>query len=210
MKNKKILISVLVVLLAATGGYAAISAFFSVRQTVTDSQFTVGTLDMSVTGNNNVANEPFVVTNIGASGGISGGKVWTIKNTGSLPGRLFFRFQNVVNAENNCNAPEKEADPTCEVANDPGELGAVLQTVVSLGGTPVLTGKTLSTADAATYGPAWSALDNVIIDAGASKTVGVAWSADENAYGNEIQSDSVGFNADFRLVQLITGPTPTN
>jgi len=209
MRNKKILISVLIALLAATGGYAAISAFFSARQTVTDSTFTVGTLDMSVTGDNNVANEPFVVQNIGASGGISGGKVWTIKNTGSLPGRLFFRLQNVVNAENGCNLPEKQTEPNCE-ADNLGEMGAVLQTVVSLDGTPVLTGKTLSTADTATYGPAWSALNNVIIDAGASKTVGLAWSADENAYGNEIQSDSVGFNVDFRLVQLITGPTPTN
>lgn len=209
MRNKKILISALVILLAVTGGYAATRAFFSARQTVTESQFTVGTLDMSVTGDNNVANEPFVVQNIGASGGISGGKVWTIRNTGSLPGRLFFRFQNVVNAENGCNVPEQQTEPAC-AADNAGELGAVLQTVVNLDGTSVLTGKTLSDVDAATYGPAWSALDNVIIDAGASKTVGISWSASEDAYGNEIQSDSVGFNADFRLVQLISGPTPTN
>jgi hypothetical protein len=209
MKNKKILISVLLIALVGIGSYSAISAFFSARQTVTDSTFTVGTLDMSVTGDNNVANEPFVVSNIGASGGISGGKTWTIRNTGSLPGRLFFRLQNVVNAENGCNVPEQQTEPAC-AADNLGEMGAVLQTVISLDGNPVITGKTLSTADAATYGPAWSALDNVIIDAGASKTVRLAWSADENAYGNEIQSDSVGFNADFRLVQLITGPTPTN
>ncbi|MFA6518998.1 MAG: hypothetical protein WCV93_05130 [Candidatus Shapirobacteria bacterium] len=209
MRNKKILISALVILLAVTGGYAATRAFFSARQTVNNSQFTVGTLDMSVTGDNNVANEPFVVTNIGASGGISGGKTWTIRNTGSLPGRLFFRFQNVVNAENGCNEPERLTETAC-AADNLGEMGAVLQTVVSLDGNEVITGKTLSTDDTATYGPAWSALPNVIIDAGATKTVRVAWSADENAYGNEIQSDSVAFSTDFRLVQLITGPTPTN
>jgi len=205
--NRKILISLVLITAFGGLGYAVTQAFFTDRETVTGSKFTVGTLDMAVGDENGTINQPFVVTNIGASGNIADGKTWQIKNVGTLPGRLFFKFDNVVNAENGCNEPELATETTCE-ADNVGEVGQTLKVKVSLDGTDVLSGKTLSGADASTYGPAWSELPSVIIPAGGSKTVGVSWSASENDYGNEIQSDELSFDAVFNLVQLTAGPTP--
>lgn len=207
--NRKILISLLIVTLMGGAGFAVTRAFFTDRETVTGSRFTVGTLDMAVGGENGTISQPFTVNNIGASGNIADGKTWEVQNVGTLPGRLFFRFENVVNAENGCNEPEALVDTSCG-ETDPGEVGQTLKVKVSLDGTEVISGKTLSDTDALTYGPAWSNLASVVIPPGGSKTVGISWEASENDYGNEIQSDSVDFNAVFNLVQMTAGPTPTN
>jgi predicted ribosomally synthesized peptide with SipW-like signal peptide len=206
--NRKILISLLVLASFGGAGIAVTRAFFTDRETVTGSKFTVGTLDMAVGTENGTISQPFVVENIGASGNIADGKTWEIKNVGTLPGRLFFKFANVVNAENGCNEPEKIVDTTCEAANDPGEVGQTLKFSVKLDDEEVITGKTLSDADAATYGSVWNSLPNVVIAPGQSKQVGIEWVASESDYGNEIQSDSVAFDAAFNLVQMNAGTIP--
>lgn len=209
MKDKKrLLLAVLIIVAVGGGTIAATTAFFTARRTVSQSQFTVGTLDMSVTGSNNTLNEPFVIENIGADGDISGSKTWTIKNTGTLPGRFLVKLQSLQNLENGCNDQEKETEPACE-ANTEGELGGVVNLKVTYDGQERAS-STLATANEAKIGNDWNALAPLEIAAGQEKTITFSWSANEDAYGNEIQSDSLKFDTLFRLIQINNGPTPTN
>lgn len=198
-------VSIIVAVIAA--GIAGTYAYFTARRTVSTNRFTAGTLDLNVTSNGQV-NEPFVIENIGENGDISGSKTWTVRNTGSLPGRLLVRLQSVVNEENGCNDPEKETEPVCE-SDTEGELGGVITANVSLDGTDQVS-STLATSQQAKVGTDWNALTPIILQPNQTRTMGINWATSEDAYGNEIQSDSVKFDAVFRLIQQINGPTPTN
>lgn len=205
--NKKLLVGILIISVVSIIAISATVAFFTARRTVTSSRFTMGTLDLDVASNGQKL-EPFIIDNIGENGNISGSKTWTVKNTGSLPGRLLIRLQNVVNKENGCNDQEKLAEPNCE-SNNEGEMGAVIRPKILLDGVERVQ-STLATSDQSKIGEDWNALAPVIIDPGQEKTVTITWNTTENEYGNEIQSDSVEFDVDFRLIQLIAGPTVTN
>lgn len=210
MKNKKnVWISLMLITLIGGGAAVGTFAYFTAQRTAAVNKFQVGTLDMSVTGNNSVANEPFVVENIGENGNISGTKTWTVKNIGSLPGRLQVRLNNVVNEENGCNDQEKVVEPNCDDPAKEGDLGPVINAIVALDGVDKVS-STLATNQQSKIGDDWNALDPVIIPAGGQKTVTIHWATPETAYGNEIQSDSVKFDTGFRLIQLINGPTPAN
>lgn len=209
MKNKKKLwLSIMIIAGVAIAAIGGSYAYFTAQRTAAQNKFAVGTLDMSATGDNSVANEPFVVENIGANGNISGSKTWTIKNTGTLPGRLLVKLNNVVNEENGCNDQEKTTEPNCEADNF-GEMGSVVTANVALDGIDKVS-STLATDQQNKIGNDWNAMTPVIIPAGEQKTVNIHWATLETAYGNEIQSDSVKFDTTFRLIQVINGPTPTN
>lgn len=207
MKNKNKLLLSIALALTAVGGVYGSFAYFNAQRKVEASKFTAGTIDLDVSSNGNKL-EPFVIENMGDNANISGTKTWTIKNTGSLPGRLLIRLQNINNKDNGCNDQEKNAEPTCE-ADDAGELGNVVDLKLALDGVDKVN-STLATANQAVIGQAWNGLTPIVLAANESKTITAHWAADENAYGNEVQSDSVGFDMDFRLIQLINGPTPTN
>ncbi|MCR4326440.1 MAG: CalY family protein [Candidatus Roizmanbacteria bacterium] len=205
----RILISVLVLATLGAGTYAATQAFFSARRTTTENRFQTGTLDLNVAENGGQAADPFVIDNAGADGEISGSKTWTVKNTGSLPGRLFLRLQNVDNKENGCNDPEIEAEPDC-ASTTQGELGNVITLNVALDGVNAVS-STLATNQQAAIGTAWNGLTPIILQPNQTVEVGLNWAAGADDYGNEVQSDSVTFDADFRLIQVTNnGPTPTN
>lgn len=206
--NKKIWYSVsliaLVIGLAGAGTYA----YFTATRTTSANRFTAGTLDLDVAANGNKL-EPFIIENMGDNANISGTKTWTIKNTGTLPGRLLLRLQNVINTENGCNDQEKVADPTCEEPGDEGELGNAVLLKVALDGVDQVQ-STLATDQMTKVGSDWVALPEIVLQADEERTVTVHWAADENSYGNEIQSDDVQFDVNFRLIQLINGETPSN
>ena len=205
--NKKVWYSIgiiaVVVALAAGGTYA----YFTATRTASTNRFTAGTLDLDVAANGNKL-EPFVIENIGNTANIDGTKTWTITNTGTLPGRLLVSLQNLSNEENGCNDQEKAAEPNCD-ADNLGELGKVVNLKVALDGTDVAS-STLATDQMTTIGSQWSKLTPIIIPAGGTRTITTHWAADENAYGNEIQSDSTQFDMNFRLIQLINGEAPSN
>lgn len=206
-KQKRMFLSVVIIAVVATAAISGTLAYFFARRTVSTSKFTAGTLDLDVASNGNKL-EPFVIENMGDNANISGTKTWTVKNTGTLPGRLLLRLQNVVNRENGCNDQEKNAESACE-ANTEGELGGVVDLKIALDGSDKVS-STLATANQSKVGTDWNALTPIVLGAGESKTITAHWAADEATYGNEVQSDSVEFDVDFRLVQLINGPTPTN
>ncbi len=204
----RIFISILVLAALGAGTYAATQAFFSSRRTTTANRFQTGTLDLNVAENGGQAAEPFVIEGIGENGEIGGSKTWTVKNTGTLPGRLFFRVQNVQNKDNGCNDPETEAEAAC-ASDDNGELGGVITLNVSVDGADQVS-STLATNQQEKIGTDWNALTPVILQPNQTIELGLNWSAGPEDYGNEVQSDSTSFDADFRLIQLTNGPTPTN
>ena len=205
--NKKVFYSLAMILIVAAVAGAGTYAYFTATRTTSANKFTAGTLDLDVSANGNKL-EPFVIENMGENANISGTKTWTIRNTGSLPGRLLVRLQNVVNTDNGCNDQEKAIEPACE-ADNLGEMGNVVVLNVALDGNDVAS-STLATDQMATLGTKWSALTPIILAAGEERTITAHWAADENAYGNEIQSDAVQFDMNFRLIQNINGQQPAN
>jgi predicted ribosomally synthesized peptide with SipW-like signal peptide len=202
--KKKILLSVLIVAAVSGITYTVTQAFFTDRETTTGSTFTVGTLDLSVGGENGT--DAFVIEGIGASGDISGGKTWTITNEGTLPGRLFFRLANVVNYDNGCNEPEAIFDNTCgNTGPGEGELGDVI-TARILVDNILQTSSTLATANQDTIGADWrnGTVAPIVIEGGASKTFSIEWATGQDEYDNRIQSDSLGFDVIFDLEQINT------
>ena len=112
MKNKKrVFLSLLIIAGISVLAIAATRAFFTARRTQSGNKFTMGTLDLTV--GSSPKTDSFVVNNIGEDGRITGQKVWAVKNTGTLPGRMFVRLRNLVNKENGCNDQEKVAEPDC-------------------------------------------------------------------------------------------------
>lgn len=203
MKNRKrLFLSLLIILVVGGAATAGTLAFFTARRTTSNNKFTAGTLDLNVSSNGQ-AIEPFVIENIGATGDISGTKVWTVKNTGTLPGRLLVRIKNLNNEENGCNDQELEAEASCS-ADLIGELGNVVDLKMKLNGTQVAS-SFLANAQQAKIGADWKAMTPKVLQPGEEVTVGAEWAAGENSYGNEVQSDSVKFDMDFRLIQDIQG-----
>ena len=208
MKSKKrVFLGILLIALVSVALWRGTLAFLSARRTTASNRFSMGTLDLNVTTNGSVA-EPFVIDNLGENGNISGSKAWKVKNTGTLPGKLLVRLQNVVNKDNGCNDPERETETACD-SDDDGELGAKVLLKVTLDGTELVS-STLATANEAKVGTDWNALSQIVLQPGEERTLGMNWAADENSYGNEVQSDSVTFDTNIRLIQNIAGPTPTN
>ncbi|MBI3619602.1 hypothetical protein HY214_00415 [Candidatus Roizmanbacteria bacterium] len=210
MRNKKRLwVSIAVISVVLALGVGATLAYFVATRTAASNRFQVGTLDLNVDSNGQV-NEPFVIENLGDNANISGTKTWTVKNTGSLPGRLLVRLQNLQNQENGCaNDQEKTAEPNCDDPNKEGDLGGVITANVSLDGTDVVS-STLATANQSKIGNDWNALAPVILQPNEQRTVTVHWATAETGYGNEIQGDSLSYDLNVRLIQLINGPTPAN
>ncbi len=198
--KKKILISLIIIAGVGTAGFTATRAFFRARVRSTDSSFTVGTLDLSV-NDKQEAVDSFVVEGIGASGDISGSKTWTVKNVGTLPGRLYFSLANLDNQENGCNRPEISDEPACE-SDIIGELGGVIDAKVSANGA-IMAESVLANANQNDYSTQWNLKPEVIIPAGQSIEVVMEWNAGQDDYNNSIQSDSLTFDTVFDLVQLV-------
>lgn len=207
--NKKVWYSIIMIVIVAGLAIAGTYAYFTATRTTSANRFAAGTLDLDVASNGNEL-EPFIIENMGDNANISGTKTWTIKNTGTLPGRLLVRLQNVVNAENGCaNDQEKAADPTCGDPGKEGDLGKVITLHIALDGVDQVE-STLATDQQTKIGADWAALPQIVLQPGEQRTITAHWAADENSYGNEVQGDSVQFDTNFRLIQLINGQAPSN
>ena len=189
------------ILIVASISVAGTYSYFTATRTTNANRFAAGTLDLNVSANGNKL-EPFIIENLGGDTNISGTKTWTIKNTGSLPGRLLIRLENVVNTENGCNDQEKAVEPDCDTLDNVGDLGNIINLKVALNGVDKAE-STLATDQINKIGIDWSALPSIILKAGEETTVTTYWFTKENSYGNEIQGDFTQFDINFRLIQLI-------
>jgi spore coat-associated protein N len=206
--KRKLLVSIVVIGVVGALVGSGVFAYFSDTESSTGNTFTAGTLNLQV-GSADPTTETITVSD--TYGGDSGSYDWLLKNDGSIPGSLDVTFSSIVDAENGVNEPE-EADPdedgTVAAPGTDGELAEVLSLIiyidennddayVALDDTliysgfvkPGLAGEQLSDyAMAADYG------------SGDDKAVRIEWSIDSGV-GNEIQSDSAGFDIEFELLQ---------
>ena len=203
---KKILISLMTLVLVVGMVGAGAFAYFSDVETSEDNTFTAGTLDLKVDGND----DPYVVhvelSNLKPGDGSQwggwgsqGALYWTVKNVGSIPGELTITINNVVNYENGQTEPEALVDPTAGTLE--GELGNYFRPQVFFNGPWVYeTGSiTWIGTTGAEIVPGYGA-SPVTLGPGEEKTLQINWLIYDTA-GNEIQSDSVEFDIEFTLDQ---------
>jgi len=218
---KKILISLmtLVVVAGMIGGGAF--AYFSDTETSTGNTFTAGTLDLKIDADPlpgtpdwvddpNVPNVNDLAVLLGIEDtvnkmkpGDTDGIIIGIKNAGSIDGIADLHIKNVVNKDNGCTEPEADV-PDCSCGpDDGGELGAnVLVTILYNGapvsyeasGDPVLADTPLDDLEC----------NNIILgalDANATGAITMTFTI-PGTVGNIIQSDSVEFDVEFSLDQV--------
>ena len=119
---KKILFSLMTLTLVIGLVGAGALAWFSDTETSTDNILTAGTLRLTADGKEGADVESIQVGNIAP--GWSEEFRWTLKNTGSLDGVLWFEIVNVVNADNGVTEPEMGSPG--EDGTELGELGDYL------------------------------------------------------------------------------------
>lgn len=200
--NKKVWYSILLVVIVGAGAFAGTFAYFTATRTVEQAGFAAGTLDLDVRSGQ-VARESFMLENLGGDPTMAGEKTWTIKNTGSLPGRLLVRLENVLNTNEGCNDQKRMVRPNCDT-EDFGVLGNVIDFNLQLDGVD-LVNSTLATADQDSIRNQWNQLVPIVLEAGEERVIRAYWSADPANYGNEIQADAVTFDMNFRLIQQLDG-----
>lgn len=198
MKKKNWLLSLLLIFATAILAISGTTAYFTAQKTENANKFAIGTLDLDVSSETGKL-EPINIGTLGSEANIQGEKTFTVKNTGTLPGRLLVKLANVKNLENGCNQPEKEAEENCETDNL-GELGKIISVKVLLNNSQKAQ-STLAEGQIAEIEKQWNNLPPVILNPGESKTLSLSWNANDTDYGNEVQSDSVEFDLDFRLIQ---------
>ena len=199
---KRLLISLLTILVVAglVGGGAF--AYFSDTETSTTNTFTAGTLDLKVdidqTGNENYVDDPNVnfstiVSN--AASNLKPGDSQTfnigIQNAGSIAGIPTIKLIGIVNDENGLIEPELTLSPADTA--DTGELGANIDVVLAYNGAAVWSGK-LNDFNVAKFPAATTLAANT--EAQWDITMSIATSV-----GNIIQSDKVSFQVVFGLYQ---------
>lgn len=199
---KKIFLSFAIIIAVSSFSFLLTKAYFTDKKSSIGNKFTVGTLNLEVGDSQNNNIEPFVISDLG-SGEIKGQKIWRLKNIGSLPGQFIINFNNIVNNENSCNTPESEIDQTC---NNPGpgegELGNVISANFYLNNV-LKVSVPLNDSGAKTLLAYWQdSLNTLVLEPNQEVELKMEW-FESGVYGNEIQSDSLAFDIDFSLQQVI-------
>ncbi len=197
---KKIFLSLAIIIAVSSFSFLLTRAYFSDRKTSSGNKFTVGTLDLQVGDSQNEQVEPFIISDLG-TGKIAGQKIWKLKNTGSLSGQFIAELSNISDNENGCNVPEKEVDQTCD---DPGigqgDLGKLISVNLYLDNSLKMTFP-LTPSGISALENYWSN-NKVILNPGQESELKIEW-FETGEYGNEIQSDSLSFDLNFNLQQVI-------
>ncbi len=119
---KKILLSMLAIAAVSIAAFESTKALFSDQETSVGNTFTAGTLDLKVDGKDgdSVATR-YTIENVQPGFNEMVGQI-KVKNSGSIDGKYWIEIANVINNENECNAPEVNiGDTTCDETE--GELG---------------------------------------------------------------------------------------
>lgn len=199
---KKIFLSCAIIIAVSSFSFLLTKAYFTDKKTSSGNKLTVGTLNLEVGGSSGNKIEPFVISDLGSSE-IKGQKIWKLKNNGSLPGQLIINLDNLLNNENGCNTPESEVDQTC---NNPGvgegELGNVVSANFSIDNVSKIS-ISLNQAGVQTLANYWKDSSNIVVlEPNQEVELKIEW-FESNTYGNEIQSDSLAFDLNFNLQQVI-------
>lgn len=196
--KRKILMSILVVVITVIMVSGATITYFSDTETSVGNTITAGTLDLQIDGgDNNVVK--FNLTNL--KPGSQPTRSYLFSNIGSIDGYLNISNINVENLENDLTEPEIEAGDTTA---DVGELGDVLSISLfvdyngdgwfSTGDKTIYSGKISNMPDKLIFNEKIPASQSVRISA-----IINWWSS---ANDNLAQSDTVNFDFEFTLSQV--------
>lgn len=199
---KKIFLSFAIIIAVSSFSFLLTKAYFTDKKTSSGNKFTVGTLNLEVGDSQNKQIEPFVISDLGSSE-IKGQKIWKLKNVGSLPGQLIINFDNVVNNENGCNTPEGEVDQTCNSPGpNEGELGNVVSANFYINNVSKVS-VPLNQNGSQSLNNYWNdQLNTIVLEPNQEFELKMEW-FESGTYGNEIQSDSLAFDLNFNLQQII-------
>lgn len=199
---KKIFLSFAIIIAVSSFSFVLTKAYFTDKKTSSGNKFTVGTLNLEVGDSQGKQVEPFNISDLG-SGEIKGQKIWKLKNTGSLPGQLIINLDNILNNENSCNTPESEVDQTCgEPGINEGELGNIINLNLYINNVSKII-VPLNENGVTALANYWSNnLNTFVLDPNQEVELKMEW-FEANTYGNEIQSDSLTFDLNFNLQQVI-------
>ncbi len=203
--NKKVWYSVFSVLIIMTAVFFGTFSYFTATRTAEETSFIVGTIDLDVRSGN-IPLESFIIENLGEDYEMRGEKEWTIKNTGSLPGRLLIKLDNIENINGGCNDQKRRERPNCD-REDFGVLGGYINFGIWLDKKEMAT-STLANEDINIIRDKWNDLPSIVLRPNEQRTVKASWFANPDEYGNEIQADEVRFDISFRLVQRIESGIP--
>jgi len=197
---KKIFLSLALIITVTSFSFLLTRAYFSDRKISSGNKFTVGTLDLQVGDSQNKQVEPFVISDLG-TGEIAGQKIWKVKNTGTLSGNFIAELSNILDDENGCNVPESEVDQTCDTPGvGQGDLGKLISINLYLDNNLKITFP-LTEAGITTLNNYWST-NQIVLNPGQESELKIEW-FETGDYGNEIQSDSLGYDLNFNLQQVI-------
>jgi len=215
---KKILVSLMAMVLAVGLVGAGAFAYFNDTETSSGNTFTAGTLDLTVDGKDDPSVVSIQVSNIKPADGFFGSYSWRVKNTGSLPGLLWFEVTPIINNENGLEEPEYNPITGVyapgEDGTDLGELGAYIivgKLNVYDGSTRLRIGSPSGPEFAhgthslnymgglKLYSPTGSTYD--ILDPGEDEELCLVLKL-PSTVGNCVQGDSVKFNIIFHLDQM--------
>lgn len=180
--NTKIIASLLTMLAVGTIATAGTVAYFYDTESSTGNTFTAGTLDLELTSSEHI---PFAFSDVVP--GWTKTFTYTVKNAGSINGKLSLAAANVANTEGL--NPESETGDI----DEPGELGANMNVQVKYGGSTVATG-TLNNFNGTNI------LTNYPLNAGESKMVEIIVTV-PTGVENDIQGDVVTGGFTVRLDQ---------
>jgi predicted ribosomally synthesized peptide with SipW-like signal peptide len=102
---KKIILSLSTIAVVATIAVGGTIAYFSDTETSTGNTFTAGTLDLKVDGNDDPNLVPYTISDLVPGQYHQAGTV-TLRNDGSIPGRVSVKLQNPWSDENSLEEPE--------------------------------------------------------------------------------------------------------
>lgn len=200
---RKLMVSGLALVAAASVVGGATFAKFSDTEVSAKQSIKAGTLDIQFddsTLTNSAIAYPVDIQN--AKPGDSGAsQMIHISNHGSLTATVAVKIQKTDDAENGCNEPELEAEAGC-AADLLGELDSNMTLALNgySGVESVLAGLTVGQS-ALVRDMAGTANDSIVTLApGQDKWLAVSWGVNDAA-GNDIQSDTVGFKVLFEATQ---------
>jgi len=189
---KKILISLMAMVLVIGLVGAGTMAYFSDTETSTGNTFTAGTLDLNVGGENPNVSPDFTLGPLAP--GDSGTITYTLNNVGNIAGYL--DLQNISVTDTEGTNPESETGDIGE----PGELSANIYVTVTLGASQLYAG--LLSGIVSDYDA------NVALAASGTTTLTIAWVVDKDNVsplgedvGNDIQGDVATVGMTFELAQ---------
>ena len=199
---KKIFLSLAIIIAVSSSSFLLTKAYFTDKKTSNGNTFTVGTLNLEVGDSENKQIAPILISDLG-SGEITGQKIWKLKNIGSLPGQLIINLDNILNNENGCNTPESEVDTTCSNPGvGEGELGNIISANFYINNVSKIS-VPLNQNGAENLLNYWNNNSNtIVLDPNQEVELKMEW-FESGAYGNEIQSDSLSFDLNFNLQQII-------